>query len=158
MSAALPSVQEAVQLHRLRALRVQRAREALAQANAQVRQAAEAVLQREQVAQASRCAMDQLAREVVSSLAPQLPRWSALIRAERERRFEHWERAVDAVIGANEDLAQARDKARQAGADLTRALGREDTVRDLLGQARRAQALLREQRAEVELEDQGRIR
>src|SRR5882672_3692814 len=156
MTKALPKPREAQQLCKLRALRVQRAREGVALAQAEAQQAADAVRQRLQQIERVRRSLDDLQHAVVTSLAPSLPRWSDVTTAQRERLADRLEREEYGLIQDERVLEAAEEKLQQARAELTRALAREDVVRDLAKQARRAQVHEREQRAERELEDQGK--
>jgi hypothetical protein len=157
MSAAkrLPRPAEAQQLCRLRALRVQRARERVAQAQAEMERAAEAVRIRQQQIERVRRAIEDLQNAIVTSLAPSLPRWSGVTGAQQERLTDRLERDEYALVQDEHTLESAQETLQQARAELTRALAREDVVRDLAHQARRAHAAERERRAERDLEDQG---
>lgn len=154
----LPDPQEAQQLCRLRQLRAQRARDACKQAQAAVVSAQAAIHSRQRQIEQGRQAIDAWAKSVVNELAPQLPRWSNLIVAQRDRLSERLERDEYALIDDERQLEQAQEQAQQARAALTRALAQEDAVRGLLAQARQALGAERERRAEVELEDQGPAR
>jgi len=156
MTKTLPKPREAQQLCKLRALRVQRAREGVAKARTEVERAINVVRQREQQIERLRRSIDELQHAVVTSLAPSLPRWSGVATAQRERLADRLERDEHALIQDERALERAEDQLQQARADLTRALAREDVVRDLAQQARRAQLHQREQRAERDLEDQAR--
>lgn len=152
----LPTPRDAGQLLRLRALRVQRAREACAKARAEVAKVQAAIRERQQAIARSRREMTELADAVVTTLAPTLPRWSDMVAATRERLADRLERDEYALVEEEHELEQAQERAQQAGAELTRALAREDAVRGLATQARRAVLHAREQRIELEIEDQGR--
>jgi len=154
----LPDPHEAQQLCRLRQLRVQRARDSCKQAQAAVAPAQAAVQRRQQQIAEGRQAIDAWGRAVVHELAPQLPRWSTLIVAQRDRLAERLERDEYGLIDDERQLEQAQEQLQQARAALTRALAQEDAVRGLLAQARREVGAARERRAEVELEDQGPAR
>jgi hypothetical protein len=154
---ALPTMTEARQLLRLRGLRVQRERDAVAAAHAAVSQAAEAVRVRQRCIELDRVALQQLAHDIVHSRATQLPRWAETMAAQREYLADQLERDEYALIDEEHELEQAEEKLQQARAALTRALAREDAVRGLADQTRRARSAVREQRAEVELEDQSRF-
>ncbi len=156
MSRNSTSPQDAVQLHKLRILRVTQARERCADAGKQVTAAEIAVDQRQRLIQASRRAIGSLAQAVVTSLAPHLPRWNGIVHAERARLAERLERDEDALIGESRRLEASRQAAEQARGELARAMAREDVVRDLAQQARHARQLEVERRAEAEQEDQGR--
>jgi hypothetical protein len=156
VSGALPSVHEARQLHRLRALRVQRARESCARAAAAVEQAWQAVLERQRAIAQSQRALDTLAQAVVSTLAPILPRWSGMVTAQRELLADRVERDEDALISDEHALEEAQEKSQQARAELTRALAREDAAQGLTRSARRARAQVIDRRVELEVEEQAR--
>lgn len=156
MNGVLPAVSEAQQLLRLRTLRVQRARERCGAAQAEVERTAHAVRQRQRQIEHVQREIETLARDVVHALAPRMPRWSGVVAAQRERLADRLERDEYALISDEHALEQAQEGLQQARAALTRALAREDAVRGLKDEARRAQALAREQRVERELEDQGR--
>jgi len=152
----LPKVHEARQLHRLRSLRVRRAREACTRAAAVVRQAELAVQERQLAITRCQQAMDDLAQAVVTTLAPQIPRWCGLVAAQREKLADRLERDHDALISDEHALEEAQEKAQQASAELTRALAREDAAQGLTQSARRARAHAIDRRAELEVEEQVR--
>lgn len=150
----MPSVTEAKQLHRLRSLRVQRAREQIPPAQAKVDQAFAAVLQRQREIDHLRHEVSGLRDAIVTTLAPRLPRWSQVTSAQQERLADQLERAEYGLIDDEHALEAAQEKLQQARSELTRALAREDAVRGLAEQAKRCRALAREQRAEREVDDQ----
>jgi DNA repair exonuclease SbcCD ATPase subunit len=152
----LPKLREAQQLCKLRALRVQRARDGVTQAQAEVERAAAAVTARQHKIEQARRAVEDLQKAVVTTLVPSLPRWSGVARAQQERLSEQLEREEYELIQDERALEQAQEKLQQARAELTRALAREDVVRDLAKQSKRALSQDRERRAERDLEDQGR--
>ncbi len=154
----LPKPHEAKQLSRLRALRVQRAREACAQAQVDVERAAQAVRDRQRLIAEHQREIEALKHAVVHELAPQLPRWADLIAAQKKRLIDRLERDESDLIDDEHALEAAQERLQQARAEVTRALAREDAVADLAREARRAQLLARERRAELDLEDQGRPR
>jgi len=157
MSAArMPRPHEAQQLARLRALRVQRARERIAPAQAAAEQAAQAVRERHQKIASLRHRLAESRQAVVTSLAPTLPRWSAVTRAHLEMLVDELERHDYELMQDERTLEAAQEQLQQARAELTRALAREDAVQGLARQVKRARQLEREQRAERELDDQGR--
>ena len=145
---------ETRQLLRLRKLRVQRAREACAQAQAAVEAAAHAVQQRQHAIERAQREVDMLAHALVHGLAPTLPRWSEIAAARRKRLADQLEREEYALIDDEHALEQARERLQQARADLTRALAREDAVRGLAGDAQRAVLQAREQKLDRESDDQ----
>jgi hypothetical protein len=152
----LPTPREAGQMLRLRSLRVQRAREACAKAKVEVEKAQVVVQERQRAIERSQREMAALADAIVTTLAPSLPRWSGMVSATRERLADRLERDEYALIDDEHQLEAAQERAQQANAELTRALAREDAVRGLAKQARSAVLHAREQRAEIEIEDQGR--
>ena len=95
--------------------------------------------------------MPSFARELEQTLH------NALAEASRRRHeYATLEHLLIALIDDEHALEQAQERAQQAGAELTRALAREDAVRGLAQQARKAVLRAREQRVELEIEDQGR--
>jgi light-regulated signal transduction histidine kinase (bacteriophytochrome) len=156
MKQALPQVHEAQQLCRLRALRVQRARERCGEAQGEVDRAARALRERQRQIERCQRELEALGRALVHSLAPRLPRWAGVAGAQRERLSDRLERDEYALISDEQRLEQAQERLQQARADFTRALAREDAVVDLAHRTRRAHALVHEQRVERELEDAGR--
>jgi len=156
MTVKLPTPSEAGQMLRLRTLRVQRAREACAKAKLEVEKARATVKERQRAIERCQREITELADAIVTTLAPALPRWSGMVSATRERLADRLERDEYALIDDEHELEQAQERAQQAGAELTRALAREDAVRGLAQQARKAVLHAREQRVELEIEDQGR--
>ncbi len=157
----LPELREAQQLHRLRGLRVQRAREQIVLAQRAAEQAAAVVQDRQRRIEQVRRRIDALVHAVAFELGAQLPRWTQTTSAQREYLADRLERDEYALIGEQRKLEAALEGVQQARAGLTRALAREDAVGGLVHQTRQARQLLREQRAERELEDQpplGRLR
>lgn len=154
--ARLPQPHEAQQLARLRALRVQRAREHIAPAQAAVEQAAQAVRERQRKIASLQHQLTESRLAVVTSLAPTLPRWSALTGAHLEKLVDQLERHEYELMQDDRALEAAQEQLQQARSELTRALAREDAVQGLARQVKRARMLEREQRAERELDDQGR--
>jgi chromosome segregation ATPase len=148
------SVQEAKQLHRLRTLRVQRAREQIAPAQAEVDRALEAIRVRQRQIEQLQQAIGQLRDAIVTTLAPTLPRWSQVTSAQQERLADQLERDTYGLIDDEHALESAQEKLQQARSELTRALAREDAVRGLAHEARRNRIAVREQRAERDLDDQ----
>lgn len=150
----MPSVTEARQLHRLRSLRVQRAREQIPPAQAKVDQAFSAVQLRQRQIAHLRHSTQELRNAIVTTLAPRLPRWSEVTTAQQERLADQLERAEYGLIDDERALEAAQEKLQQARSELTRALAREDAVRGLAEEAKRCRAQAREQRAEREVDDQ----
>lgn len=156
MTARQPHPREIAQLHALRELRVRRARSEAAAAEAAARAAAHAVQERQVLIRTGEQAIDNLAEAITTRLAADLPRWNDIASAERARLAEGVERDVDALIGEENQLEQAEAAAADTKVALARAMAREDVMRDLAGQARRTHRTALEQRADAELEDQGR--
>jgi hypothetical protein len=151
--AHLPKPHEAKQLCRLRALRVQRARERCGEAHAVVERAAQAVRQRERQ-------IDRLQRELAEfqearthGLAPHLPRWGAMVDAHRDRLVDRLERDESGLVDDERKLEQAQEQLQEARAELTRALARQDAVQGVADQTLRHRSALRERRSDTELED-----
>jgi DNA repair exonuclease SbcCD ATPase subunit len=155
MQAVLPQPHEAQQLCRLRGLRVQRAQEACTKAQAEVDAAARKVRDSEQAIERTRTEIDTLSHAIVNALAPHLPRWATMATAQRDRLADKLERAEYALIDDEQALEEARERLAQARTALTRAQASEDAVKGLAKEAKQALALAREQRADIELEDQG---
>ena len=153
MNAVLPQLHEAQMLCRLRSLRVQRARERCGEARKEVERAQHAVHERMRRIERSQRAMEALSHAVVHSLAPRLPRWSAVAAAQRELLEDRLERDEYALISDERKLEEAQERLQQARAELTRALAREGAVLDLAHETRRARALAQERRVEREIED-----
>lgn len=154
MTGRLPAPREARQLVRLRSLRVQRAREACAAAAAAIGAAQQAVADRQRQIARVRAEQEALGRSVAQGFDGGLARWSRLLVVQRDKLADRLERDEYALVGDERKLEEAQEAAAQARAELTRALAREDAVRGLLAEAQKAVALVREQRAEVEQEDQ----
>jgi len=150
----MPSVKETRQLHRLRSLRVQRAREQIPPAEAVVEQARQAIQQRLARIEELRRTLAGLRDAIVTTLAPTLPRWSRFASAQQERLADQLERDEYALTGDEHALEAAQEKLQQARSELTRALAREDAVRGLAHEAKRCLLAQREQRAERDLDDQ----
>ncbi len=155
--SSLPHPRDAQQLARLRTLRVQRARDRYSEAQAEADRAMQVVQERHREIGRCRQEIESLAHEMVHGLAPAMPRWAELVDAQREKLSEALERAEYALIRDERELENAQERLQQARAELTRALAREDAVRGLADEARGAHQKMREQRAESELEDQGRV-
>jgi hypothetical protein len=156
VTKVLPKRHEAQQLCKLRALRVQRAREGVVRAQAEVDRAIAAVHERQRTIEQLRNSLDNLQKSVVTSLVPVLPRWSSIAAAQREKLADRLARDEYALVEDERNLEVAQEKLQAARAEVTRALAREDAVRGLANETKRAHALRREQRAELEIEDQGR--
>ena len=154
MTRMLPSPQQARELQSLRTLRVRRARQRLAGAMQEVAVAKLAVERRSAAIEGSERAIGLLADAVVGPLAQHLPRWNGMVQAERARLLDRLERDEDAMIGEARKLDEVQEALEQARIGLTRAIAREDVVRDLAQQAGAASAGAAERRVEIEQADQ----
>jgi hypothetical protein len=152
----LPKPHEARQLCRLRALRVQRARERAAEAQAEVERATAKAREQQRRIDGHRRDIDRLSHAVVHELAPHLPRWKEMVAAQQAALIDRLERAESALIDDEHELEQAQERLQQARAEVTRALAQEDAVRGIANEAQRARRVDRESRAERDLEDLGR--
>ncbi len=156
MTSVLPKRHEASQLLKLRGLRVQRAREGVAKAQEELQRVEESIRQKQRAVEAARVALEELQAALVTSLVPSLPRFGKMASDQRAFLAEKVERAEYALVLEEQNLEAAQEAVQAAKAELTRALAREDTVRDLARQTQRAFQAKREQKAEVDLEDLGR--
>lgn len=138
---------------RLRQLRVQRARQALAEAQAAERQAQQAIQARQALIDASRERLDALARHWGGPGSADMPRWGAQLAAHRAALSERLERDEYALLDEEEALTAASATVQQRRAELARAQAREDAVDATLQAQRRTTAQAREQQAELEAED-----
>lgn len=138
---------------RLRQLRVQRARQALAQALAAESTARQALDRRQALIDASRDQLAALARHWGGAGSVDLPRWGDQLAAHRASLDERLERDEYALLDEQEALDEARTTVQQRRADLARAQAREDAVDATLQTQRRALAMAREQGAELDAED-----
>lgn len=154
MSAAtfLPEA-HARQWLRLRQLRVQRARQALAQALAAESAARLAVGERQALIDASRERLTALAHHWGGTGSVDLPRWGDQLAAHRASLDERLERDEYALLDEQEALDEARTAVQQRRVELARAQAREDAVDATLQTQRRALAGAREQQAELDVED-----
>lgn len=144
------NVREQGQWLRLRALRVQRAREQLAAADAACAAAQQAVLARQQAIEDCRAELRAHAQSGVGAWAAYLPRWGNMFSVHRERLAERLERAEYALIDDERTLEQAQEVLQQKRADLSRALAREGAVQTLVKAMGDARRQLREARSEVD--------
>lgn len=151
--AHLPRIHEAKQLCRLRALRVQRARERCGEAHAVVESAAQAVRERERQIERLQRELADFQEARTHGLAPHLPRWGSMVDAHRDRLVDRLERDESGLIADERKLEQAQEQLQEARAELTRALARQDAVEGVAGEARQHRARMRERRSDVELED-----
>jgi len=143
---------------RLRQLRVQRARQALAQAQAEEAQARAVVQDREAAIEQGRAQLDALARHWGGAGSVDMPRWNGQVQAHRESLAERLERDEYALLDEREALEQAEARTGQRRAELARAQAREDAVDATLKDQRRQLLTAREQQAELEAEDAWRAR
>jgi hypothetical protein len=148
---------DARQWLRLRQLRVQRAREALTQAQREEAQARAAVEERELRVEQGRSAIAELARHWGGEGCVAMPRWGERVQAHREALGERLERDEYALIDEQDALAGAQAHVRQRRAELARAEAREAAVDATLKDQRRNANQVREQRAELEAEDACRV-
>jgi hypothetical protein len=157
VSAALSSA-DARQWLRLRQLRVQRARQALAEAQQQESQALAAVEHREACIEQGRERLLALALHWGGPGSADMPRWNGQVQAHRESLAERLERDEYALLDERDTLEQALARVLQRRADLARAQAREDAVDATLKTQRAALLRSREQQAEVDVEDAWRAR
>lgn len=157
MSAPL-SAADGRQWLRLRALRVQRARAALAEAQQQESQARAAVEHREACIEQGRERLLALALHWGGAGSVDMPRWGAQLQAHRDALSERLERDEYALLDERETLEQAQDLVGRRRGELGRAQAREDAVDATLKDQRRVLARAREQRAELDAEDAWRLR
>lgn len=150
---AMLSATEGRQWLRLRQLRVQRSREALARAQAEEAQARAVTLAREASIERHRALLAELARHWGGAGCTDLPRWGGQVKAHREALAERLERDEYALLDEQEVLEQAQATVRQCRADLARAQAREAAVEATLKDQHRQTLLAREQQAELEAED-----
>jgi uncharacterized protein YukE len=148
-SAALLPQAHARQWLRLRQLRVQRARQALARAQAEEGQARAAVNAREAQIEHGRARLAGLLSHWGGPGSADMPRWCDQVQAHREALAERLERDEYA-------LEQAQGVVRERRADLARAESREAAVEATLKDQRRQARQAHEQQAELEAEDAGR--
>lgn len=138
---------------RLRQLRVQRARQALAQAQAEAAQARAAVDEREQRIAAGRVRLAELARHWGGAGSADMPRWGEQLKAHRESLAERLERDEYALLDEQEALAQAEAAVQQLRAALARAEARESAVDATLKDQHRQTLMARDREAELEAEE-----
>lgn len=152
MSLAL-SAADARQWLRLRQLRVQRARRALAQAQAEQARAQAVVDEREARIAHHRACVEELAQHWSGPGSVDLPRWGDQLKLHREALADRLERDEYALLEERETLEQAQAAVAQRRAELARAQAREDAVDATLKDQRRHQLQAREQQAELDAED-----
>ena len=152
MSVALSDA-DGRQWLRLRQLRVQRAREALTQAQREEAQARAVVQDREARIDQGRTLISALARHWGGEGCIDMPRWGEQLQAHREALAERLERDEYALLDEQESLSGAQATVRQRRAELVRAEAREAAVDATLKDQRRQASRAHEQRAELEAED-----
>jgi hypothetical protein len=138
---------------RLRQLRVQRARMALAAAQDQECKALATVAEREERIAQGRMRLAALAAHWGGPGSVDMPRWGRQLQAHRDAVAERLERDEYALLDEQEALEQARAVVAQRRAELVRAQAREAAVDATLKDQRRVLLLAREQQAELEAED-----
>lgn len=152
MKAAL-SAADGRQWLRLRQLRVQRARQALALAQAEAARARGVVEDRERRIHAGRAQLDALAQHWGTTGTADMPRWGGQVKAHRESLAERLERDEYALLDEQEALAQAEARVRERRTELTRAEAREQAVDATLKDQRRQDLQARDQQAELDAEE-----
>lgn len=152
MSLSL-SPADARQWLRLRQLRVQRARQALAQAQAEETQAQAIVDERRACIDRSRAGLAELALRWSGPRSADMPRWGGQLKLHREALADRLERDEYALLDEQEALEQAQATVARRRAELARAQAREDAVDATLKDQRRQDQQAREQQAELEAED-----
>ena len=141
---------------RVRALRVERARTALVEAEVAASGARQLVDARQRAIAQGRMRLTNLARHWTAADA--LPRWAASVTAHRDALAERLERDEYALIDEEHALEEALDLAQQRRAALARAMARQEAVQALVQGQRQADRLALERRAEREQEDAWRPR
>lgn len=153
LPAAQLSESDGQQWLRLRELRVQRARQALAMALAEEHRARAAVESREAAIQRSRMRLTDLARHWGGPGSEAMPRWGSQVQAHRDALADRLERDEYALLDDRDALRQAEDLTCQRRTELARAQARETAVQTALQTQRRSRQRAREERAELETED-----
>lgn len=156
MSAAMAitlSAADARQWLRLRQLRVRRARQALAEAQAAQVRAEAAVEDRELRVVQGRRRLDELARHWGGPGSVDMPRWGGQLQAHRDALSERLERDEYALIDEQEALDRALADVRRRRGELARAQAREDAVDATLKDRDRQALRAREEQAELEADD-----
>ncbi|MFG6460758.1 hypothetical protein ACG04Q_04175 [Roseateles sp. DXS20W] len=152
MSPLLPDA-DARQWLRLRQLRVQRARQALARALDAEREARAAVDARELRIAQGRARLDALAQHWGRAGSADMPRWNAQLQAHRDLLAEQLERDEYALLDDQEALQQAQTGVARCRGELARAQARESAVDATVSEQRRQRLQTREQAAELEAEE-----
>ena len=149
---ALPAREQKAWLD-LRALRVERAREALQAARTHEADCARVVLERRERIAATRTKIRDLATSVVDRWATAMSRWATTVQRHRDLLIDRLERDEYALIDDERKLEQAREQVRRRQADLARAMNRESAVQTLVTAMRREAAVQQELATEREIED-----
>ncbi len=153
MSAPTLPDADARQWLRLRQLRVQRARQALARAMDAERAARATVEACELRIAQGQARLTALARHWGGAGSAGLPRWHAQIEAHREMLAERLERDEYALLDHQDDWRQTQTDVARCRTELARAQAREAAVDATITDQRRLQRQAREQQAELEAED-----
>jgi len=138
---------------RLRALRVERARGALRQAEQAEAAARASVEDRQRRIAEGRSALSSLARDWSGERSAGLPRWSAAVTAWRDALAERLERDEYELIDEERGLEEAVDELQRRRAELVRAMARQEAVDELVQQSRRETGRWRERLAEREQDE-----
>lgn len=138
---------------RLRALRVERARAVLRQAE-QAERAARAVVEaRQRRIEDGRVALASLARDWSGTHSAAWPRWQGALSGWREALVDRIERDEYELIDEERTLEETVDALQQAQAGLVRAMARQEAVGELVQQARQEAGRWQERRAEREQDE-----
>jgi hypothetical protein len=138
---------------RVRALRVERARSAVAAAAQQVVAARQVVDERRQRIDGWRSDIETLARTWLLERPACLPRWAVQVARHRDHLAERLERDEYALIDDEHALEEAQDLLQQRRAALAQAMAREEAVTTLLDRQRKQAAGRQERLAEYEIEE-----
>jgi hypothetical protein len=136
---------------KLRALRVERARAAVVQAEVAALAARHLVDARQQAIERSRARLTALAHGWTAAEA--LPRWAGSVTAHRDALADRLERDEYALIDDERALEEALDALQQRHAALARATARQQAVQLLVDTHRRDELRQQERRAELEQDD-----
>lgn len=144
---------DARQWLRLRQLRVQRARQALARALDAEREARAAVDACELRIARGRARLGALAQHWGRAGSADMPRWNAQLQAHRDLLAEQLERDEYALLDDREALATVQADVARCRGELARAQARESAVDATISDQRRQRLQAREQSAELEAEE-----
>lgn len=144
---------DARQWLRLRQLRVQRARAALALALTAVHEAQQVIAARQARIDEARVRLADLTTTWSGAGCVDMPRWGAQLGAHRAALSERLERDDYALLDEQETLRECQAMVAQRRAELARAQAREDAVDATLRTQRRERAHTQEQQAELDAED-----